>query len=335
MVDLDDPFKRYYDTEFQSRFRFTKAAVHQLFDVIRSDSELQQRKQAVPGLLQLVMALRFYATGHFQRTDGDLLGTSRQTAGEIIHRISRCIARAKKSFLAFPENLGAVKSDFYKIGKFPSVIGCIDCTHIPIVSPGGDSAEVFRNRKGYFSINVQAVCDANRCFTNIVARWPGSTHDSRIFDNSVLRDELEAGKHDGILLGDSGYPLRKYLLVPVSKPATASEHRYNTAQFKTRTRIEQAFGLLKQRFRVLRIPLRTKLDNSIVIIVAAFCLHNFAIRTRQSLTATDDALDAEQELVEMNASTPQSESSATASGRGVRRQIISGFFSSTNPTVLE
>ena len=50
LVDLDDPFKRYDDTEFQSRFRFTKAAVHQLFDVIRSDSELQQRKQAVPGL---------------------------------------------------------------------------------------------------------------------------------------------------------------------------------------------------------------------------------------------------------------------------------------------
>ena len=83
-------------------------------------------------------------------------------------------------------------------------------------------AEVYRNRKGWFSLNVQAVCDANRCFTNVVSRWPGSTHDSRIFDNSVLRDELEQGKYDGVLLGDAGYALRKYLLVPLSAPKTPS-----------------------------------------------------------------------------------------------------------------
>ena len=33
----------------------------------------------------------------------------------------------------------------------------------------------------------------------MVARWPGSTHDSQIFDNSILRDDLERGKHDGLL----------------------------------------------------------------------------------------------------------------------------------------
>ena len=43
--------------------------------------------------------------------------------------------------------------------NIPGVVGLIDCTHIPIISPGGDNAELFRNRKGYFSINVQAICD--------------------------------------------------------------------------------------------------------------------------------------------------------------------------------
>lgn len=42
----------------------------------------------------------------------------------------------------------------------PGIGGCIDCTHIghiKIQNPGGPDGEVFRNRKGYFSLNVQ-VC---------------------------------------------------------------------------------------------------------------------------------------------------------------------------------
>lgn len=39
--------------------------------------------------------------------------------------------------------------------------GAIDCTHVKILSPGGGTAESFRNRHQYFSINVQIVSDAN------------------------------------------------------------------------------------------------------------------------------------------------------------------------------
>ncbi|KAH9374441.1 hypothetical protein HPB48_017097 [Haemaphysalis longicornis] len=50
---------------------------------------------------------------------------------------------------------------FYMIGGFPGVTGCIECTHVRIKSPGGDTAEVFRNKKGVFSINVQPINDRN------------------------------------------------------------------------------------------------------------------------------------------------------------------------------
>ncbi|KAL1416089.1 hypothetical protein MTO96_028259 [Rhipicephalus appendiculatus] len=78
-------------------------------------------------------------------------------------------------------------AEFYKIGKFPGVSGCIDCTHVPIRSPGGDDAEVYRNRKGYFSINVQGITGPDLQFYDVVASWPGSAHDSRIFDSSRAR----------------------------------------------------------------------------------------------------------------------------------------------------
>ena len=46
---------------------------------------------------------------------------------------------------------------------------------------GGENAELFQNRKGFFSINVLAVCGPNLEILNIVARWPGSVHDARIY----------------------------------------------------------------------------------------------------------------------------------------------------------
>ena len=48
-----------------------------------------------------------------------------------------------------------VMAAFCDIAKFPGVIGAIDCTHVPVQSPGGDLGELYRNRKGYFSLNIQ------------------------------------------------------------------------------------------------------------------------------------------------------------------------------------
>lgn len=59
--------------------------------------------------------------------------------------------------------------------------------HFFLFSIGSAIGEEFRNRKSYFSVNVQAVCDANLFLMNVVARWPGSAHDATIFNNSVLR----------------------------------------------------------------------------------------------------------------------------------------------------
>lgn len=105
-------------------------------------------------------------------------------------------------------------------------MGCIDCTHIQIQSPGGNNAELFRNRKGVFSINIQAICDPNFFFTDIVIRLYGSCHDSRIFDNSVIKDKLENNEAPGILLGDAGYACTHFLMTPLQNPRTAQEKRY-------------------------------------------------------------------------------------------------------------
>lgn len=101
-----------------------------------------------------------------------------------------------------------------------------------------ENPEIYRNRKHYFSINVQATCDTNLQFTNIVARWPGSTHDAQIFDNSVLCAQFENIEYTGILLGDGGYGCKKYLLTPLQRPLTESQRLYNYSHIRTRNVIE-------------------------------------------------------------------------------------------------
>lgn len=143
-----------------------------------------------------------------------------------------------------------------------------------------ENAELFRNRKGYFSLNMQAVTNSNMEITNIVARWPGSAHDSTIFNNSQLRGAFEQGIYrDGLLLGDSGYPIKSYLMTPLLNPQTLAEQLYNESHIRTRNIIERLFGVWKRRFPILALGMRVQLDKVMAIIVATAVLHNIARQT--------------------------------------------------------
>jgi len=52
-----------------------------------------------------------------------------------------------------------------------------------------------------------------------------------------------------IRLGDSGYPLRQWLLTPITNPTTNAEEYFNKRQMSSRSIIERCNGLLKMRFR--------------------------------------------------------------------------------------
>ncbi|XP_068084742.1 putative nuclease HARBI1 [Anabrus simplex] len=188
----------------------------------------------------------------------------------------------KRRFIYFPrrEQHPQIAARFSELSRsnFPGIIGAIDCTHIPIVAPSHQEAQRYYNRKHFYSVNCQVVCDADMHITNIVARWPGSTHDSRIFRNSVIHNELEQGRYDGHLIGDSGYACKKYLLTPVLQERNAAERRYNIAHRQARNVVERVFGIWKRRFPCLQYTLRTKIPTTQLVIIATSILHNYAIR---------------------------------------------------------
>src|SRR5436190_1947918 len=114
---------------------------------------------------------------------------------------------------------------------------------------------------------------------DIVPRNAGSSHDSHVFDNSLIRAKLENHEFgETYLLGDSGYPCMCYLLTPLSNSETEAQQRYNQAYIKTRNVIERTFGVLKRRFPCLSLGLRVSVEKVLLIIVATCVLHNIAIK---------------------------------------------------------
>ncbi|XP_045457651.1 putative nuclease HARBI1 [Melitaea cinxia] len=312
------------EAEFTFRFRINKTAVESLLSEIMPFIKVtSKRNNGVSPLHQLLLTLRFYALGTMLIAVGDFVGVSKSTACRIVQNISKSIAKLYNKYIYMHQNS---VNKFYQIAHFPRVLGAIDGTHIRIQSPMQAIGEEFRNRKGYFSLNVQAVCDADLRLMNVVARWPGSAHDATIFNNSVLRAQCDIGTFGNRwLLGDSAYPNRAYLLTPVLNPSNSSEQKYNDAHIATRNLIERTFGVWKRRFPVIFLPLRLSLANVQAVIIATAVLHNICRKYNMQEMPSEVELPAS--LV-TDPSVADTQSQALGLQDIVERnELINGYFS--------
>uniref|UniRef100_A0A2S2NS44 Putative nuclease HARBI1 n=1 Tax=Schizaphis graminum TaxID=13262 RepID=A0A2S2NS44_SCHGA len=269
------------DQDFKVRFRISKEVVIEVLGYINEQISSQSyRNHAVTSINKLLLTLRFYATGNFLITAGDFLGVSKTTSSLIVRDVSVALARLLPRFIKMPDTeleINTLQNRFYDIAKFPRVIGAIDCTHVKIQNPGGDNAEYFRNRKGYFSLNVQTIACPNLKIMDIVARWPGSCHDQTIFKKSKVYTQLISGKWgNGLIVADSGYANSRHIVTPFINPQNHIEQLYNESIIRTRNPVERSYGVLKRRFPVLSLGLRLKLQTTQAVIVACCVLHNIA-----------------------------------------------------------
>ncbi|XP_067132791.1 putative nuclease HARBI1 [Centruroides vittatus] len=324
MRDRNNPMKIYSEDEFRIRYRFSKSGFVRILNRIGDEiKHLDGRGLPLTTEQQLLTALRFYATGSYQRVAGDLIGVHVSTVCRTIQNVSKALVHLKNAEIVFPteSELPSVKHDFSVLSKdnFPGIIGAIDCTHIPIQCPDSSRAQVFYNRKSYYSINCQVICDGKMKIRNIVAQWPGSTHDSRIFSNSSIKEKLHQGYCNGYLVGDSGYPCLPYLMTPFLHPQNHGERRYNKAHSRARNIVERLFGVWKRRFPCIGSCLRTKLDNTLNIIIATAILHNWAIDFKEE----EFLIEHSNEEREEESSTVNEQSS---SGSALRRSIVLQHF---------
>lgn len=118
--------------------------------------------------------------------------------------------------------------EFQEMYGIPQIVGAIDECHIEINAPSHvQNHEDYFNRKQYYSVNLEAIVDANLKFIHATVGHPDSIHDARVLRLSDLYDFAEneqilsspvrniSGTDVGPLLaGDSAYPLTTCLMKP-------------------------------------------------------------------------------------------------------------------------
>ena len=104
----------------------------------------------------------YLPSGSFMQISGIIAKMSKTASFRAVHKVMDFLVIHFNEYVKFPEDLSTIKR------------------HVKIQSPSRIGGERFRNRKGYFSVNVQAICSMDLIFWDVVVRLPGSTHDSRI-----------------------------------------------------------------------------------------------------------------------------------------------------------
>ncbi len=167
---------------------------------------------------------------------------------------------------------------------FEGMVGCINGMHIPVHKPLY-CAQDYYTRKQVYAIQVQAVCDERLMFTHIFAGFCGGSYDSYVLQNSQLfldhRADIKKwfSEPEYHLVGDCTYPLLSYLLKPFPEKEgiSRSKRMYNKSLSGCRHTIERAFGLLKNKWKILVCPFAHDTEKTILITVACCVLHNFCI----------------------------------------------------------
>lgn len=143
---------------FIGYYRLNKDAFRVVLDTVKE--HLSRSK--IPPLLQLAAALRFLAEGSYQRSVGNdsSICLGRSTVSIILDDVLKVVQRfvcPQWVQLEMNSNEKHISRDyFYNKYKIPSIVGCIDGTHIRIIKPSVNE-HLYFNRKGYFSMNAMIV----------------------------------------------------------------------------------------------------------------------------------------------------------------------------------
>ncbi|KAL0879631.1 hypothetical protein ABMA27_003346 [Loxostege sticticalis] len=126
-------------------FRFTKRFGLKIVDLLREDLAYDPRGHALSPELQLACALRNWARHELNDT-GDLHGVSQPVISKTCKKIAGILACMSPRFIKMAATLDEQEEAirrFRRIANFPRVIA--------------DGGQLYINRKGFSSINVQVV----------------------------------------------------------------------------------------------------------------------------------------------------------------------------------
>lgn len=156
-------FNHNHFPRFVANFRVSKNVFIMLLQEMEPQMKEVYRNTHIPAVNKLATFLSFVATGGYQFSIGNEVSSviSKSKVSIIINEclniFDQHLCPKWISLEKLPQEESAIKEGFYQVGGIPSVVGCVDGTHVRIKSPGDEVRHLYYNRKGFYSINVMVV----------------------------------------------------------------------------------------------------------------------------------------------------------------------------------
>lgn len=155
------------------------------------------------------------------------------------------------------------------------------------------SGSVYYNYKGTHSIVLMAMCDAEYKFTYIDVGRNGRVSDGGVFNQCSLATALQnnqlnlpepkplPGRRDTVpfvILADDAFTLQPHIMKPFpGRDHELSKRVHNYRLSRGRRSIENSFGIMSARFRVLRSPIHLDAAKTTKVVKACVVLHNLLL----------------------------------------------------------
>lgn len=186
---------------------------------------------------------------------------------------------------------------FYQRWNFPHCLGAIDGKHILMQCPKHSGSHYY-NYKGTYSIVLLAVAAADYKFTYVDVGCNGRISDGGVFQNCSLGDGLErgilhvpnseplSGREMAVpycFVADDAFAMKSYILKPYPfRDQPAPNRIFNYRLSRARRIVENSFGIIANKFRVLRKPINLDPETVTDIVLAICTLHNFLLGTQSA-----------------------------------------------------
>ncbi|XP_036345587.1 protein ALP1-like [Rhagoletis pomonella] len=276
-VGFIDVIDEYADEDFKSHFRLNRKTVDYLITRYNENDQNHSRtmsgKPKIPAKTMIYMYIWYLSNTITYRQLANLFGVTKSTAWAIVRRVVAWIISIGYEFITWPTGKAVEDTTrkFLQRKKVPGVIGAIDCTHITINAPKKDK-HIYFDRKRNYSLVLQEIVDADMKFIDIYCGEPGSYHDFRVLKRSASYRKAENSV-------ENLFPNSTFTTVFKDYGSlTEQQIRLNKIHSSARIVVENAFGLLKGRFRRLLKFTEHKDLCAVTHLVASACImHNINI----------------------------------------------------------